>query len=41
MPERMTIGNSRPFAAWIVITRTASASVSGNTASATRDASSP
>ena len=37
MPDRITIGNSSPLAAWIVITRTASASVSGSTASATRN----
>ena len=35
-PETITIGNSRPLAAWMVITRTASTSVSGSTASATR-----
>ena len=35
----MVIGNSRPLAAWIVMMRTASSSVSGSTDSATRDPS--
>ena len=36
MPDTIVIGNSRPLAAWIVMIRTASSSVSGSTASATR-----
>ena len=36
MPDTIVIGNSRPFAAWMVMMRTASSSVSGSTASATR-----
>ena len=36
MPDTIVIGNSRPLAAWMVMMRTASSSVSGRTASATR-----
>ncbi len=39
MPESTTIGNSRPLAAWIVMIRTESTSVSGSTDSATREPS--
>ena len=35
-PETMVIGNSRPLAAWMVMIRTASSSVSGRIASSTR-----
>ena len=36
MPDTIVTGNSRPFAAWTVMMRTASSSVSGSTASDTR-----
>ena len=36
MPDTIVIGNSRPFAPWMVRMRTASSSVSGSTVSTTR-----
>ena len=36
MPDTIVIGNSRPFAPWMVRIRTASSSVSGSTVSTTR-----